>query len=583
VTKLAVWARDVTERKQFEQKLEQRVQARTAALAASESCYRTLFDSNNDGLFVIDMQGCYIDANPAACQMLGYSREELLAMDVVQVGVRGQGLSSEQSPQLVEQLRETWRKVMVGYETELISKTGELIPVDMTITPLTYRGQEAVLGAVRDRGERRRREQELQRAQEETLRRHRFLLALCQAAQAMQRARTSEEVYRTIGDEVEKLGYHAIILALAEDREHLTISHLTYGPKLRKAAEKLTGISPLGFRFPLASDGFFQPIITEGRSAFCENTADLVARGVPGLARPLIDRLMRMMGMERTVYAPLVIDGATHSVLTLAGSDLSEADVPAVTAFANQTAISLGNTRVLEELTGSREQLRRLAQRIVSSQEEERRRLGLALHDEAGQALTALKVSLELLRDRIPAESITLREQVADAVSLAAQTLQQLRWLAQNLRPPALDAVGLNQALEGVCRDFSKLTAIPIDYSDSAPPPLSEEANISLYRFLQEGLTNAARHARANRLSVALLCDAEEVSLLVEDDGRGFDEQAVSSDTGSRMGIGLLGIRERLETLGGRLDIESRPGQGTRLVGRIPLHRARLKKGAADD
>ena len=152
--------------------------------------------------------------------------------------------------------------------------------------------------------------------------------------------------------------------------------------------------------------------------------------------------------------------------------------------------------------------------------------------------------------------------------------MEGVRRLAQDLRPPALDAVGLSPTLEDACRGFARRTQLSIDYRGSDGPALAEGVNICLYRFLQEALTNVARHAKADNVHVALERDAEAVRLWVEDDGRGFEVQpalSVPSTPGSSAGIGLLGMQERLESLGGRLEVDSQPGRGTRLVAYIPL------------
>jgi len=234
--------------------------------------------------------------------------------------------------------------------------------------------------------------------------------------------------------------------------------------------------------------------------------------------------------------------------------------------------------RVFDQVRAGRERLAWLTQQVVSAQEEERQRLSRELHDEAGQALTALKISLELIQSDLPEEAGSLRHRLSEAVALTETTTEQIRLLAHDLRPPALDTVGLNYTLEGLCRDFAERTQLSVDYVGAELPALPEAANICLYRFLQEALTNVAKHAQASQVRVGLHCDAETVSLSVEDDGKGFDEQS-----GMSAGIGLLGMRERIELLGGKLDIESRSGQGTRLVARIPLQKAYLERRRAGD
>jgi signal transduction histidine kinase len=237
---------------------------------------------------------------------------------------------------------------------------------------------------------------------------------------------------------------------------------------------------------------------------------------------------------------------------------------------ADPLAIAIQNARLFDQVRAGRERLQILSQRLVEAQEAERRRVSAELHDEAGQALTALKISLELMQSDLPPESEALRQSIREAMLLTEQTMEQVRLLARGLRPPALDTVGLNPTLEDYCRDFARVTHLAVDYSGAELPELPDAASISLYRVVQEGLTNVARHARASQVWVRLEGDANQVSLSVEDDGQGFDMEAVKRGSNHAPGIGLLGMQERLELLGGRLEITSRPGRGTRLVARIP-------------
>jgi signal transduction histidine kinase len=263
------------------------------------------------------------------------------------------------------------------------------------------------------------------------------------------------------------------------------------------------------------------------------------------------------------------IEGETIGVIHVQSYCLdaySQEDIDLLSALANVAVIAIENARLFEQVQAGRERLRRLTQQVVSAQEEERHRLSRELHDEAGQALTALKISLDLIQSDLPVETGSLRQRLGEAVALTETTMEQIRLLAYGLRPPALDAVGLNYTLEGLCRDFAERTQLSIDYAGAELPALPEAANICLYRFLQEALTNVAKHAHANHVRVAVRCDAETISLSVEDDGQGFEVQAKAL-----AGIGLLGMQERIELLGGRLEIESWLGQGTRLTAYIPL------------
>jgi len=217
------------------------------------------------------------------------------------------------------------------------------------------------------------------------------------------------------------------------------------------------------------------------------------------------------------------------------------------------------------------EAIQKLAKRVVSAQEEERHRLSRELHDEAGQALTALKLSLELIAAELGPGASALRQNLLEAISLTESTKERIRVLAQGLRPPALDTVGLNLTLEALCRDFSRRTQLPIQYEGSEVRGLSDAVNICLYRVLQEALTNVAKHAKATRVDVRLSREGHLVRLSVADNGRGFSHDATKM-LQRWTGIGLLGMRERVELLGGWLEIETELGRGLRTVANLPVN-----------
>lgn len=239
--------------------------------------------------------------------------------------------------------------------------------------------------------------------------------------------------------------------------------------------------------------------------------------------------------------------------------------------LATQAAVAIQNARWVAELRASREQLRLLAERVVSAQEEERRRLSRELHDESGQSLTALKMSLELIRASLPPDLEMANQSLDEAIELTDQTMEHIRLLAHGLRPPALDTLGLNTAIEGLCLEFANRSQLPVHYEGCDLPRLNDATAISLYRFMQEALTNIAKHAEAGRVEVALRCNGDQLSLLVADDGRGFDRSEEALDDATPTGMGLVGMEERLALLGGKLTIESEPGKGTRLYAVAPL------------
>jgi signal transduction histidine kinase len=204
----------------------------------------------------------------------------------------------------------------------------------------------------------------------------------------------------------------------------------------------------------------------------------------------------------------------------------------------------------------------RLLRRIVTGQEEERQRIARELHDELGQHLTALKVGLEALR---PAgESV---ERMKEIVTKLDRSVDRL---TLELRPPVLDDVGLHGAIGSLVEQFTAASGIRADIHSTGTDGerLPEPVETTLYRVLQEALTNVWKHSAAKSVSVIVERHPEQVQLIVEDDGDGFDPD---SDDGTPGHFGLLGMRERVSLIGGTFNIESGSGQGTTLYVRVPL------------
>ena len=238
--------------------------------------------------------------------------------------------------------------------------------------------------------------------------------------------------------------------------------------------------------------------------------------------------------------------------------------------LAAELEMALRNIKTTTSLRMQTQRLKRLSNRLIIIQESERRRLARDLHDDTGQALTALKMSLEITRNELSGVADHTAERLNDAVALADETLEKLRAISHNLRPPTLDTVGLNSALEGLCRSFTQRTQMPVSYVGMDTTEISNPIDICLYRILQEGLTNCVKHGQASHVEVSLKCNGEVVQLSIQDNGQGFDLADTLSDQ-NETGIGLIDMQERLESLNGRMNVYSKPGAGARLVATIPL------------
>ena len=268
----------------------------------------------------------------------------------------------------------------------------------------------------------------------------------------------------------------------------------------------------------------------------------------------------RQIGMSTALYVPLIARDRAIGVLNAIDKmqpdpRFTDDDLRLAEAFAARASIAVD---LSERVT--RDALRR----AVEAQELERRRLARELHDEIGQDLTSLLLSLRTIEEA--ESSKQLREATAALRELVVTALQDVRRLAVELRPKALDDFGLVPALERLAATFAEQTEMVVDLEDRlGRSRLPSDVETAFYRIVQEALTNVVKHGQAQNVSILLTRKERSAAAMIEDDGRGFDPKAASD------GLGLLGIRERLELLNGRLVIESRPGSGTTLVAEVPL------------
>ncbi|MEX1247437.1 MAG: MASE1 domain-containing protein [Anaerolineales bacterium] len=236
-----------------------------------------------------------------------------------------------------------------------------------------------------------------------------------------------------------------------------------------------------------------------------------------------------------------------------------------VQSYANLAVVVIQNALLFDELRATNRQLHGLSQRLMKAQEDERLHLSRELHDEAGQLLAALTVQFGLLEREAP-ESFRVRVGELKNAANAVQT--NLHHLAVNLRPASLDHLGLITALHQSIREFKQQYAIDVEFEALGiqDERLPSEIETALYRIVQEALTNVALHAKATRVDVLLSRTQSCISIIVEDNGVGF----IPTSTDAEEQIGLFGMRERVEMLGGKLSIESSPGKGTTIKAEVP-------------
>jgi signal transduction histidine kinase len=266
--------------------------------------------------------------------------------------------------------------------------------------------------------------------------------------------------------------------------------------------------------------------------------------------------LAREWGIRAAIFVPLVVAGVPIGVISVndrTGRDarFSESEYRLVQEFADRAAISVDLSQRVQ---------REAVSRILEGQELERKRISRELHDETGQALTAILLGLKPLDDIDPSAAEAMRELVRGA-------LASVRRLSLDLRPPALDDFGLVAALERFSADLEERSDVEITLAAfDLDVRLPEPVETALYRVTQEAVANAIRHGDAASVRIEIAREQGTVRLTVSDDGGGFATDRVPSDR-----FGLVGMRERLMLLSGTLTVESRPGHGARVVALAPL------------
>ena len=279
------------------------------------------------------------------------------------------------------------------------------------------------------------------------------------------------------------------------------------------------------------------------------------------LEDPEVDQqAARQLGVRSALYVPLIARGRAIGVVIAhdkSGSNpgFTDDDLRLTESLADRAAVAVD----LSERVG-----RDALARVVQAQELERKRLARELHDETGQALTSILLGLKPLEQSASTDED--RAAVASLRELVVSTLQDVRRLAVELRPTALDDFGLATAVERLAGTFREHTGMRVDFeAQLGENRLPTEVETTLYRIVQEALANIVKHAEASHVSILLTRSERTVAAVVEDDGRGFDGDAVRDDV-----LGIVGMRERVGLVGGRLRVESTVGSGTTVAAEVP-------------
>ena len=526
---LSIFFHDITERKQAQEELQR-----------SETLFRAITEQSGEGIALADNSGNYVKVNPALCKITGYSEEELLTMNVRDL------VPSETKIKLFPQVR---NGKSGKREAELLRKDGSRFMAEINGYPIQLAGQNLVLGITRDITERVQAEKELQK-------RFKELSAVYAASQRLQKLLFPDQLAQEIIEILERtLNYtYGAVLLVADDGEMLVpfaLSTQNQGEEF--LAKDKEYIRSKNVRVGRGITGW---VAKHGQSVRVDDV----------LADP------RYLSMREDVRSelcvPLLVGEQVIGVVNIESPEVgaySEDDQRLLETIAAQISAALQNAHLLEDIRLHRDRLVKLSRRLAEARETEQRALGRELHDQFGQMLTALKLTLEIATQLPPEET---NPKIEQARQIADELLSRVRTLSLELRPPMLDDLGLHSALLWLVNHYEQTSRIKAEFKQRGLEGARFDMQIetAAYRIAQEGFTNAARHAQATRVRLEVRVEAGRMHIEIEDDGVGFDPQ--TAPTYSR---GLVGMRERAELLGGTFRIESHIGRGTRILVSLPV------------
>jgi two-component system sensor histidine kinase UhpB len=527
--------------KEARDSLEMEVARRTAdlveaneRLGESEARYRTLFDNITDAIFIHDKEGNFLEVNRVACERLGYSREELLRMTPRDID------APEYARRVDERLDFVFETGGGILETAHVTRDGVVIPTELSSRVVEYEGQRVELSVARDITRRKEVEAELRRYREHL-------------EESVER-RTAELQETVIQLEEEVADRRRAELALKESEE-----------KYRALVDdSLQGI----LIFQEGRIAFANPAMARMSGYEVAELLSLSPEEVRALVHPedaseLWERIeRRLAGEEVSTFTNFRIarkDGATRWLEVLGN----------LTEYGGRTAIQALAIDVTERRRYA-DRLRDLAFRLEEVQEMERRRLSRELHDQVGQALTALGINLNILRGRCRGQDESVHACLEDSIQMVERTTELVRDVMADLRPPVLDDYGLMAALRWYGQRFESRTGVRTTVEGpEGDVRLSPRVENALFRIVQEALTNVAKHARATHAGVRMVVDEEQVTLTVVDDGVGLDFQP-GTRLWPQMSWGLTIMEERAEAAGGRCLISSRSEGGVSVHVEVP-------------
>lgn len=534
---------DVTERIEVEK-----------AVRISEIRYRRLFEAAHDGVLLLDPGTRKItDANPFMTQLLNYTHEQLVGKELFEIGLLKDEAASREMFRQLKRLHE------VRYEDlPLKSKNGRLQEVEVVANLYAESGVPVIQCNIRDITKR--------KQAEETLRRSEALFSAL-IAQAPFGVYVVDAQFRLQQVNVRALVVFKDIEPLI-GRDFSEIHHLLWSKRVSDGVIQK-------FRHTLKTGEAYQaPEFNEKRRDIGE--MQIYEWQIQRVTLPSGEHAVVAFFNEITERKKAEIVRRRLDVVTASNQKLELEIVhrKAVEAALRQSEHQQGE--LLAQSRAMQEQLRQLSRQVLEVQENERKRISLELHDVIAQTLTGINIRLGTLKQAAGLNTKDFARNIARTQRLVEKSVHIVHRFARELRPAVLDDLGLIPALHAYLKGFMADTGIRVSLKVFAGIERADDTlRTVLYRVAQEALVNVSRHAHASRVTVSIDQLPQGLSMKISDNGQGFDVEHVLQD-GKR--LGLLGMRERLEMVGGSFNVISAKGKGTTIEARLPQRKTRAKR-----
>jgi len=396
------------------------------------------------------------------------------------------------------------------------------------------------------------------------------LIALNSAIQETRKLHDVEAIFAAVGGALVQIGLKSVFVWLSDDQDKLTIKSIYQRhPAVLTALQKLLHTKLIGLSLPPETVEMLRAAAKDGQATFVKDSKEMLIKIFPSSSDRLLRQAMEMLGSTaKWAVAPVGVNGTISDVLMVWSPNLSEGDMPMVTAFANQAVIAAENAKLQRKLGDGEEQISSLIRTTLDAQEAERERICLEVHDGVAQTLASAFQYLQAFNSTPDTQIGQARQLTGKASSLVKQAIQEAREVISSLQPAALSRLGLVPTLRQEMHVLSTETGWKIDFAADSFR-LSKDVEIALYRIIHEALTNVRKHANTNHISLELRQSDKEVIAQVKDFGVGF-ELKPSWSWASQHGTGLLSMQRRAELVRGACHIESSRGQGTTVTVKIP-------------